>query len=94
MPPKAFLPILPEPIRSGVNHYLVVPGLEGDVFAGGVRRGTDEGVHVGFCDEFDGDGDIVFPCSKGFVVRGCYEAPVLVDEGDGVYGAEMVVVFL
>ena len=53
-----------------------------------------EGVHVRFCDELDGDGDIVFPRAEGLVVGGGDEATVLVDESDGVDGAEVVVVFL
>lgn len=68
--------------------------MEGDVFAGGVRRGSYEGVHVRFRDEFYGDGDVVFPCAEGLVVGGCDEAAVLIDESYSIYGPEMVVVFL
>ena len=53
-----------------------------------------EGVHVGLGDEFDGDGDVEFPGAEGLVVRGGDEAAVLVNEGDGVDGLEVVVVFL
>ena len=50
--------------------------------------------HGGLGDEFDGDGDVVFPSSEGVVVGGGDEAAVFVDESDGVDGAEVVVVFL
>ncbi len=42
----------------------------------------------------DGDGDVVLPGAEGFVVRSGNEAAVFVDEGNGVDGLEMMVVFL
>ena len=30
--------------------------------------GRDEWEHVRFCDKFDGDGDVVFPCAEALVV--------------------------
>ena len=59
-----------------------------------MREGGGEGVHVGFGDELDGNGDIEFPGAEGLVVGGGDEAAVFVDEGDGVDGLEVVVVFL
>ena len=84
--PKALLPVLPKAIASCVDHDLIVAALEGDGFAGGVRERGGQGVHVGFGDEFDGDGDVDFPGSEGLVVGGGDEAAVFVDEGDGVDG--------
>ena len=94
VPTERFLPVLPEPIRRGVHDDLVVAGLEGDIFAGGVGRGAHHAVHVGLGDELDGHGDVVLPRAEGLVVGGGDEAAVGVDEGDGVDGAEVVVVFL
>ena len=91
---ETLLPVLAEAVRACVDDDLIVAGLESDVFPARVRGGAHHAVHVGLCDEFDGDGDVVFPCSQGFVVRGGYEAAVFVDECDGVDGTEMVVVFL
>jgi len=91
---ERLLPVLPELIGSGVDDDLVVTALVGDVFPARMWRRTDHAVHVWFCDELDGYRYAVFPCAQGFVV-GCGDEPaVLVDEGDGVYGTEMVVVFL
>jgi len=52
------------------------------------------GVHVWFGDVLDDDGNIVVPSSNGLVVRGRDEPTVVVDEGDGVDGSEMLVVLL
>lgn len=81
---KTLFAVLAEAIAGCVNDDLVVAALEGDGFAGWVGEGGCEGVHVRFGDEFDGDGDVEFPGSEGFVVRGGDEAAVFVDEGDGV----------
>lgn len=94
MAAEALLPILPEAIRGRVHDDLVVARLERDVFPRRVRGGAHEGVHVGLGDELDGDGDVVLPGAEGLVVGGGDEAAVVVDEGDGVDGAEVVVVFL
>ena len=94
MPAEALLPVLPEAVRRGVHDDLVIARLEGDVFARGVRRRAHHAVHVRLGDEFDGHGDVVFPSAQGLVVRGGDEAAVFVDEGDGVDGAEVVVVLL
>lgn len=91
---EALLAVLAEAVGGGVDDDLVVAGLEGDVFARGVRGGPHHAVHVRLGDEFDGDGDVVFPGSQRLVVRGGDEAAVGVDEGDGVHGPEVVVVFL
>ena len=94
MPAEALLAVLPEPIGGSIHDDLVIPALETDGFARGVRRRGCEGVHVWLCDEFDGDGDVEFPRAEGLVVGGGDEAAVFVTEGDGVDGAEVVVVFL
>ena len=94
MAAETLLAVLAEAVGTGVHDDLVVAGLEGDVFARGMRRGSHHAVHVGLGDEFDGDGDVVFPRPQGLVVGGGDEAPVGVDEGDGVDGAQVVVVFL
>ena len=94
MPAKTLLPVLPEPVRGRIHDDLIVPGLEGHVFARRVRRRPHHAVHVGFGDEFDRHGDVVFPSAEGLVVGGGDEAAVVVDEGDGVDGPEVVVVFL
>lgn len=91
---ETLLPVLAELVCGAVHDDLVIAGLEGDVFAIGVGGGAGEGEHVWFGDEFDGDGDTVFPGAEGFVVRGGDEAAVVVDEGDGVDGCQVVVVFL
>ena len=57
-------------------------------------KGGGEGVHVGFSDEFDGDGDVEFPGTEGFIVGGGNETTIFIDERDGVDGLQMVVVFL
>lgn len=94
MATETLLAVLAEAVRGCVDDDLVVAGLETYALAGGVRRGGGEGVHVWFSDEFDGHGDVDFPRTEGLVVAGGDEAAVLVAEGDGVYGTEMVVVFL
>ena len=94
MPSETLLPVLAEPIGGCVYDDLIIAGLKGHGFSGGMRRGRDERVHVGFSDEFDGDVDVEFPCAKGLVVRGGDETAIFIAEGDGVYGSEMVVVFL
>jgi len=92
--PEALFAVLSEAIGGCVDDDLIVAGLEAYAFSRGVGGGGGEGVHVRFCDEFDGDGDVEVPGAEGFVVRGGDEAAVFVAEGDGVDGAEMVVVFL
>ena len=94
LPAETLLAVLAEAVGGGVDDDLVVPALEGDGFAVGVRGRAHHGVHVGFRDVFDGHGDVVFPCAQGFVVRGGDEAAVVVAEGDGVDRLEVVVVFL
>ena len=89
-----FLAVLAEFVGGGVDVDFVVAGLEGDGFTVWVGRGADHAEHVGFGNVFDGDGDVEFPRAQGFVVGGGDEAAGLVDEGDGVDGAEVVVVFL
>ncbi len=91
---KDFLSILAEFVCSAVDKDIVVGGLVGDVFARRVCRGSRHGIHVRFGDVFDGDRDVVVPGSEGFVVRGGHEAAVFVNEGDGIDGCEMMVVFL
>ena len=59
-----------------------------------VKSNGRHGVHVWFGDVLDNDGDIVVPSSNGFIVRGRDESTVVVDEGDGVDGSEMLVVLL
>ena len=66
MATEGLAPVLAEAVGGRVDDDLVVAGLKGDVLAGGVRRGAGEGEHVRFLDEFDGDGDVVFPW--GFVL--------------------------
>lgn len=78
--PEDLLAVLPEAVGAGVHDDLVVGGLEGDGFVGGVRGGADQRVHVRFGDAFDGDGDANFPGQDRFVVRGGYHAAVRVDE--------------
>ena len=51
-------------------------------------------MHVGFCDVFDDDRDIIVPSTDRFVIRSSDEPSILVDECDRVDGAEMLVVFL
>lgn len=94
MSAEALLSVLSETIGGCIYDDLVVARIESYGFSGGVGSSGDEGKHVGFCDEFDGDVQVEFPCSKRFVVRGSDEASVLVDESDGIYGAKMVVIFL
>lgn len=94
MPAETLLPVLSEAVGGGVDDDLVVAGLEGDVFPTRVWRGAHHAVHVGFRDEFDGDGDVVFPSAEGFVVGSGDEAAIIVDESDCVDGPEVVVVFL
>ena len=94
MPPEALLPILPEPIRRRIHDDLIIPALETNALPRGVRRRRRERVHIRLCDEFYRHGDIEFPCAERLVVGGGDEAAVLVAEGDGVDGAEVVVVLL
>lgn len=94
VPPKTLLPILPEPICGSVYDDLVVAGLERNVFSRWMRGSADHAIHVGFGDELDGYRDVVFPSSKGFVIGGGDETAIFVNKGNGVYGPEMVVVFL
>ena len=47
-----------------------------------------------FGDVLDYDGDVEVPCSDRFVVGRRDETAVLVDEGDGVYRPEMLIVLL
>lgn len=86
MAPEALLPILPEPIASRVNHDLIIAALESHAFPRRMRECRGQRVHVRFSDEFDRDGDVEFPGTEGFIVRGSDKAAVFVDEGDGVNG--------
>lgn len=45
-------------------------------------------------DVFDDYGDIVVPNADRFVIRGGNKSTVLVNEGDGVHGSQMLVVLL
>lgn len=92
--PETLLAVLPEFVRGAVHDDLVVAGLEGDVLTVWMGRGARQGEHVGLGDELDGHGDAVLPGAQGLVVRGGDEAAVFVDEGDGVDGCQVVVVFL
>jgi hypothetical protein len=80
MAPEGFLPILSEALGGRVDDDLVVGRLEGDEWLSGMYGGAVHGEHVGFCYEFYGDRDVVFPCSEGFVVGCGYEAAVFVAE--------------
>ncbi len=91
---KALLAILAKAIRAGVDDDLIIAGLKSDVLPRRVGVGAHHAVHVRLGDELDGDGDVVLPRAQGLVVRGGDEAAVGVDEGDGVDGAEVVVVLL
>ena len=51
-------------------------------------------VHVGLCDVLDDDRDVEVPCADGLVIRRRHKPPVLVDEGDCVHRAKVLVVFL
>ena len=51
-------------------------------------------MHVGFCNVFDDDRDIIVPSTDRFVIRSSDEPSILVDKCDRVDGAEMLVVFL
>lgn len=94
MTAERFLPVLPEFVRRRVDDDLVVGRLERDVFPVGMRGGSDQGVHVRFRDEFDGNGDVVLPDTDGFVVGRRNKTTVVVHKGDRVDGSQMVVVVL
>lgn len=94
MPSVALLAVLAESVGGRIDGDLVVGGLERDVFAGRMGRSTDHGEHVWFGNELDGDWDTIFPCTQRLVVRRCDEAAILVAEGNGVDGTQMVIVFL
>ena len=51
-------------------------------------------MHVGLCDKLDDDRDTPLPDPHGLVVRGGHEAPVIVNEGDRVHRAEVLIVLL
>lgn len=58
MPTKLLLSILAEAVSSSVDDNLVVAALEADGFAGRMRCCGSESEHVGFSDEFNGNGDV------------------------------------
>lgn len=94
LPAIDLLPVLPEAVPSRIDDDLVVPALKEHVLPARVQTRARQWVHVRLGDELDGDGDVDFPGAEGLIVRGGDEAAVFVDEGDGVDGAEVVVVFL
>ena len=91
---EALLAILAEALGAGIDDDLVISGLEGDELAGRVGRGADHAEHVRLGDELDGHGDPVLPRAQGLVVGGRDEAAGGVAEGEGVDGAEVMVVLL
>lgn len=93
VPAVALLAVLAEAVPGGVDEDLVVTGLHGDGFAGRVEGGGGDGEEVRFGDKFDGDGDVEFPCAKGFVVGSGDETGVFY-ESEGVYRAWMVSVLV
>ncbi len=51
-------------------------------------------MHVWLSDVLDNDRDVKVPCAYRFIIRSRDESSVLVDEGDSIDGAEMLIVFL
>jgi hypothetical protein len=45
-------------------------------------------------DVLDDNRYVKVPCSYGFVIRCGHETPVLVNEGDGINGAQVLIVLL
>jgi len=62
VPSKTLLAVLSKAVGGGVYDDLIVAGVERYGFPGGVGCRGDEGEHVGFCDEFDRDVEVEFPC--------------------------------
>lgn len=52
------------------------------------------GVHVRLGYVLDHHWDIEIPCSDSLIVGRRHKPPILVDECDGVYRSEMLIVFL
>lgn len=94
VPTETLFAVLTEFICRAVHNDLVIAGLESDVFPVWMGCSAREREHVWFRDEFDRDGDAVFPGAEGLIVGGGDEAAVLVDEGEGVDCGKVVVVFL
>jgi hypothetical protein len=94
MSAERLLSILPELIGCRIYNHLVVAALVRHVFPTGMRCGTYHRVHIRLRDKLDRDGDAVFPCAQRFVVGCSDKSAVLVDEGDGIDRAEMVIIFL
>jgi hypothetical protein len=91
---ERFLAVLSELVGGGVYDHLVITALVRHVLAAGMGRCADHRVHVGLCDELDGNGNTVFPGTQRFVIGGGDESAVFIDEGNGVDRTQMVVVFL
>ena len=91
---EALLSVLAEFVRGAVDDDLIVAGLEGDVFAVWMGCCPCEGEHVWFCDEFNRDGNAIFPGAEGFVVRCGDKATVFVNKRDGIDCCQVVVVLL
>lgn len=94
MPSELLFPILSDFLPGIVDFDGIIGALHEDRGFTRVGGGFHHGEHVRFRDEFDRDGDIVFPGAEGFVVGGGDESSVGVCECYGIDGSEMMVVFL
>lgn len=65
-----------------------------DELTGWMECYSRHGMHMGFCDVLDNDGNIEVPGANRLVIRRGHKAPVFVDERDGVHRSKMLVVFL
>lgn len=68
--------------------------MEGQKRTGRMKCYCRHRMHVRFSDVFNHNGDIIIPCSDGFVVRGCDEPSILVNECNGIYRTQVLIVFL
>ena len=94
MSQKHLLPLRSKLVRRTKHLNHVIQRLRRNVFAIRMQHHFDKRMHVWLGNVLYQDINTVFPCSKGFIVRGGYEALVLVAKGESVDGGEMVVIFL
>lgn len=91
---EGFFAIHPEPIFCAISDHSIVQGLSNEPLLVGMHSNRGHAMHVWFCDVLDLDGNTIFPNPDGLVVGGCDEPPVIIYEGDGVYGSHVFGVLL
>jgi len=94
VPGKSLFVVEFEPFTRSVHDDLVVQRLAYPALAAGVQGGGWDTVHRWLADILDGDWDVVIPDQHLLVVGGGHDSAIVVNEKDGVDGAEVVVVLL